>query len=378
MAEFFHLFGRQGRLPVPALVLAAAASALFITGAAWLLVGCGGFQAEIDATTSVATLSGEDLSGPCVYDLYLPIKTEPQKGVFVVYQRGDSAVVFNSLQVREMAAQIDFAMVFAHQCNAASYGDIQSDPAKGPGRALFTALNQFASATRHPELATANVILDGFSAAGVLAAEMSSFAPDRTMGVIAYAAGSAHYDIQTFAPAAAALKVPSLFLDNAQDTASGTYRSLVYFTNGRLAGARWGFGVQNGVGHCCNATTIPMILPWISAVANPATAEVPLSSGLASFVCSPDGVIDAQNDQDCSITSASLGSSTTQGETTAWLPGTAALKEWLAWVQNSRASATSVGRPSLKSLSGCIPSQRSGKHAIQRPRYRLVEGPYTG
>ena len=305
------------------------------------VTGCGGFQSSV-LTTKVIPLSNEDLAGPCTFNLYFPDAVVAQKGVLVVYERGDSSVIFNDVQVRQQAATLGYAMVFARQCNASSYDDIQSDPTKGPGRALFQALDQFATATGHPELASAKVVLYGFSAAAVLAAEMTSFAPQRIAGIVAYAAGSAHVDIQTFVPSAAALQVPSLFLDNAQDEDSGTYRSYVYFTRGRQSGARWGFGVQNQVSHCCNATTEPLLLPWLQEVATagpPAAASGASPASTTAFVCSPDGTIDAQNDEDCSITSALIGSPPSPSDSTGWLPGSQSAAEWLTWVTNQPPSS---------------------------------------
>ena len=312
-------------------------------------LACGVSYDGVDAITQVARLPTENLAGDCVYELILakPAQTsEPpivQGGVFVVYQRGDSAVIFGDPTIRQLLQAMHFSLILANQCNAATYSDFQSDPYMGPGRELFQALIQFANQTGHPELANANVVLYGFSAAGVLAAEMATYAPSRTLGVISYAAGSAHQDFPSFTPSTAALGVPSLFLASSQDENAGTTRSLDYFNNGRQLGAVWAYGVQEGVGHCCNASTEPMIISWLPAIielrGGGSGKLIPVGSntGLEGFfVCSPDGTIDAQHDEDCSFTSATIDPSRYTFGESVWLPRDQAAEAWLTWVTQSQ------------------------------------------
>ena len=312
-------------------------------------LSCGVSYDGVDAVTEVVRLPTENLAADCAYEIILAkpadISAPPivQNGVFVVYQRGDSSVIFGDPTIRQLLQTMHFSLILANQCNAATYDDLQSNPYSGPGRQLFQALTQFAGQTGHRELASANVVLYGFSAAGVLAAEMASYAPSRTLGVIAYAAGSAHQDFSSFTPSAAALSVPSLFLANSQDENAGTTRSLDYFVSGRKQGAIWAYGVQEDVGHCCNASTEPMIIAWLPAIIQlrygGAGKPISVNSGAGVegfFVCSPDNTIDAQNDQDCSFTSATIGASTHTGAQSVWLPGNQAAQAWLAWVAPSQ------------------------------------------
>jgi hypothetical protein len=312
-------------------------------------LSCGVSYDGVDAITQVVRLPAENLAGDCIYELILAKPGEPseqpfvQNGVFVVYQRGDSSVIFGDPAIRQLLQTMHFSLILANQCNAASYDDLQSNPYLGPGRQLYQALAQFANQTGHPELRSANVVLYGFSAAGVLAAEMATYAPSRTLGVISYAAGSAHQDFGSFTASRPAMGVPSLFLANSQDENAGTTRSLDYFVSGRQLGAVWAYGVQDGVGHCCNATTEPMILAWLPAImqlrdggsGNP--LPVASSSGVeGSFVCSPDGTIDAQQDEDCRFTSATIGLNAPAASQSVWLPGEQAGQAWLAWVAQSQ------------------------------------------
>ena len=296
-----------------------------------MAAGCGSTHTRIDSTTEVSVLPKEDLSGPCVFQLTLAEQVSIQRGVIVIYERGDSVQVFGSPELRQMAQQLQFSIVFAQECDAKSYRDLQSDPTKGPGRVLFQALSQFASATGHSELSNAGVILYGFSAGGVLAAEMASYAPDRVLGVVGYASGSAHQDVSAFRAVPAALAIPSLFLANALDVQAGTTRSHDYFTKGRARGAVWAYGVQQGEGHCCTRTTLPVVVPWMAAV----IAAESHSASQGWFICSPNGVKDAQKKQDCSVTSAGLGVVAAAGGESVWLPDAASSQKWLTWVTNT-------------------------------------------
>ena len=68
-------------------------------------------------------------------------------------------------EVLAFARRHDLALVMPRQCPAkdAPGDDMDMDPRHGVGRALFTALEQFATASGHPELSNTKLILLGFS-----------------------------------------------------------------------------------------------------------------------------------------------------------------------------------------------------------------------
>lgn len=322
------------------------------------LTGCGGTVVS-GLGTSVAALPNEDLRGPCLYDLQLATAASAagsggagnaapitQAGVLVIFERGDSSDLYNDTAVQAMAQQFHLAMIFARQCNAASTGDLQPDATAGPGRALFAALSQFGAATGHPELATDAVIPYGFSAAGVLTATLANAYPSRVLGAIPYAAGSAHYDLDTLAVSSGGAHVPTLVLANARDVDSGIQRSYSYFQRGRAKGAPWAFAVQKATAHCCTLTTRDLLIAWVTGLLQTQTTTgangqtvlnaIPLPAPpTVRFLCSPNGVIDAQHDPNCQFASASILPSTAGGPTASWLPNSAAATAWLAWVTNA-------------------------------------------
>jgi hypothetical protein len=305
-------------------------------------VGCGVSGAP--ATIAIPAITGEDLSGPCRFEVSMANASHVQRGVLVLYERGDTDLLYDDAELRQTIAALDYSILWAYQCNAKSTGDIQADAAKGPARMLFAALDQLALKTNHPELSTNSIILYGFSAAGILAATMTTTHSARLIGAIQYAAGSATVDLDDVPISTSAAQIPALILANALDNDSGTTRSLHYFERGRAMGASWAYAVQNNTAHCCNLSTRSIILPWIETIASNQTGAN--SGTLNSFVCTPDGVVDAQGDTDCEITAASLsansaassGHSSSTSDLSGWVPNQKSGQAWLAWVTKKSGS----------------------------------------
>ena len=301
----------------------------WLMGAVLVLCGCGSGTHLQTFTTTVDALSTEDLSGPCRYDLAIPADTVEQAGVLVIFERGDSRLVYEDMRIRELTFDLHLASVFAYECNAKSYGDLQSDASKGPARALTTALAQLAVTSRRPELATAPVYLYGFSAAGALSMTMAEALPDRIAGAISYAAGSAYLNIEDLRISSQTARVPMLMMANAQDQIVGTFRNKKYFERGRTLDAPWAYAVQNNTGHCCNESTLNLVLPWVRAIA---TGQGAAAGTMMSFSCVPDGVADSYGTIDCSFVSPDIGVAGGSAKESGWLPDPVSARAWFGWV----------------------------------------------
>jgi dienelactone hydrolase len=223
--------------------------------------------------TSVAPQPGEDLAGECGYELTIPVPEKPINAVWVVFDRGrDVQRYYADSTVQAFAAGHNWAMLFAFQCAAKSpdqHGDINADPSQGLGRSLLEALSQFADAARHPELASAKLVLLGFSGAGALVARFSEYAPDRVAAIIA--ANPGHFDpfgMDKVMLSTKGLAVPALVVVGSQDAVSGVQRPYDYFRRFYEQGAPWTFIVQNQVPHCCLENARALILEWLDAVVN--------------------------------------------------------------------------------------------------------------
>ncbi len=333
---------------------------------ALVVTGCGFKIAGPGESISIKPLATEDLADACTFDMNLPdqpmvdlsqppdpkIPAPTQVAALVVYERGDSGNLFNDPQIQTMAAALHMVTVFAHQCNSKATGDIQVDATKGQGRALFAALTQYATDSKHPEIANLKVVLSGFSAAGVLTTTMVNAYPDRVLGLMPYASGSRYTDMVTVPVSTAAAQIPALVLANAYDPDSGVQRSLRYFMRGWKQGAPWGFGVQNHTSHCCTTSTRDLIIPWISAIVRPlesssaagataanssaaqagAWSQAAPNSATVRFLCYTDGYYDAYGESNCWIYTASILPSTAGGPQIGWLPDASSAAAWLKWV----------------------------------------------
>jgi dienelactone hydrolase len=336
-----------------------------LAGVLALMTGCGFKLAGPAETVSIAALPTEDMVGPCKFDMNLPdepladLSQQPttpeptESAALVIYERGDSATLFNDPQVQTMAASLHMVTVFAHQCNSKTTGDIQGDATKGQGRMLFAALTQYATDSHHPEIANLKLVLSGFSAAGTLTTTMAAAYPDRVLAFIPHAAGDYYLDLDGVAVPPATAKIPALVLANAYDPDSGDQRSLRYFKRGWSQGAPWAFGVQNHTAHCCAASIRDLMIPWVTALVQPL---VPATTGASAalqaagpvnwaaqaasegptvrFWCYTDGFYDSYGEANCWIYSASVLPSTDGGPQAAWLPDTASANAWLTWVLN--------------------------------------------
>jgi dienelactone hydrolase len=220
--------------------------------------------------TSVAPQPEEDLAAACRYELTLTNPSRRVQGVWVIFERSrDMLLYYQDAEVRAFARRHDLALLFPFHCRSKSEtgGDMNVDPSKGIGRALFAALTQLAERSSHPELASAGLILLGFSGTGSLVGRLAGFAPDRVLAVIPTDPG--HFDplgIDTINLSPKATAIPQLILAGSADAVSGTQRPYEYFRKHFDQGAPWTFVVQNKAPHCCIMNARALILEWLDAV----------------------------------------------------------------------------------------------------------------
>lgn len=222
--------------------------------------------------TTVAPFPNEDFAGPCHYDISFPAGRRTTRAVWVTFDRGQDIMKFyEDTEVLAFARSHKLALMTPHQCPGknAPGGPKEMDmaPSHGVGRALFTALDQFAQQTGHAELSSAKLILLGFSGTGALFAHFVGYAPDRIVASIP--ADPGHYDpvgIDNVHLPPSALDVPELIMTGGADKVSGTQRPYDYFRLYRDRGAPWGFLVQNRTPHCCIINTKPLLLLWLEQI----------------------------------------------------------------------------------------------------------------
>jgi dienelactone hydrolase len=251
----------------------------------WILIGCLLFTSLAKAQslkTTVTPLPNENFAGPCHYDLTLPAGRRTVRAVWVTFDRGRDIMKFYSdPDVIAFARRHDLALMMPHQCPAkeAPGGPQEMDmnPSHGIGRALFTALDQFANASGHSELSSAKLILLGFSGTGALFAHFVGYSPDRIVASIPTNPG--HYSpagVDNVQLPPSALSVPELVMSGGADKIAGTQRPYDYFRLYRERGAPWLFLVQNKTPHCCIINTKSLVLAWLNEIIrlrNPSAAK---------------------------------------------------------------------------------------------------------
>ncbi len=211
------------------------------------------------------------------------------------------------------------------------------DPAKGIGRALFTALDQFADSEKRPELRTAPLIAMGWSGAGSLAGRLAGYHPERYLAGIAYAPGQ--YDpfgMNTIELSKDAIRLPQLIIASGSDDHVGTERPYQYFRKYFDRGAPWTFVIQNRTPHCCLQNAQSLILDLLDGL----LATVPTSGGAGTYgyiTVEASRVTDEWKNTVFNATSARVSETACQpraGELCAgWLPSSTFAEHWLLFVR---------------------------------------------
>jgi dienelactone hydrolase len=306
--------------------------------------------------TTVAALSDEDIASPCRYELTIFNRSRPIRAVWVIFDRGrDMLRYYGDSYVQAFAEQHDLALLLPFQCRAKSYEDMNVDPANGLGRALFAALAQFAESSHHPELASARLILLGFSGAGSLVARLTDYRPDRVIAAIPVDPG--HFDplgMDTVNLSREAMAAPQLILAGGADTVSGTRRPYEYFRRHFDQGAPWTFVVQNNTPHCCIINAKNLMLDWLAAIleqgqrSTASPQRIDQRTGWLAFMTTREtDTKDSWGGNTSSVTAATIerfGARAPRGITTpaGWLPTQRVAKEWLSFVKQAEHPVTSL------------------------------------
>lgn len=310
--------------------------------------------------SSVEPQPTDNLAGPCSFDFSIPAPRKPVRAVWVTYDRGyDISRYYNDPEVVTFAEKHAIALMLAHQCPAKSpptleQGEMDMDPSHGIGRSIFTALDDFAHRSGHPELSSAKLIVLGFSGTGALFANFVRYAPDRLLAAILANPGQSEpYGMNRIDVPPGALIVPQFIIAGATDDRAGTEFPYGYFRRHRDRGAPWIFLVQNGVGHCCVINVKALILEWLNEiikVREPSSADVLLKmddrKGWVGFIHLCDT---AQRDGKAQplwyVCSASVQptdhAAPSDQQVAGWFPTRKLAQDWLAFIQQQQHPANS-------------------------------------
>jgi hypothetical protein len=160
-----------------------------------------------------------------------------------------------------------FALMLPRHCRSKEREDMTVEPSQGVGCALFTALDQFASSTGHAELASAGLIVMGWSGAGSLTAPRPGYRPGPILASIDHAPGQyIPLGMDTIHLSGDAMRSPQLVIANGADKVNGTAQPYEFFRRHWDWGAPWTFVIQNRKPHCCLQNAQTLILGWVEAL----------------------------------------------------------------------------------------------------------------
>lgn len=125
------------------------------------------------------------------------------------------------------------------------YIETYADASKGSGSALIEALSSLAKASRHPEVATAPLLMWGMSAGGQFNYEFNAWCPERVAAFVVNK-GGIYYTALT---AAAARQVPGLLFIGGKDMGYRTDTIKGLFAVNRRAGALWALVNEPAAAH---------------------------------------------------------------------------------------------------------------------------------
>jgi hypothetical protein len=189
---------------------------------------------------------------------------------------------------------------------------------------LLTALEELAVESRHAELATAPLLLDGLSAGGCFVYAFTRTFPERVIGFRTQKGGC--HDTRD---GGAAKQVPGFLDIGGVDTQSRCLNLTALFDANRPAGALWTLAVEPGKGHV-PIQNLDVMLGWLEAVLAlrlPATA-----GGALRPIAEDSGWL---GDRETAAV-ASFDDYEKNRSQASWLPSAQVAADWSAFVSPGR------------------------------------------
>ena len=215
---------------------------------------------QAPAPTSVApTLPGTtfDDTIPSGYNfakaefrLWVPEGVKSLRGIVLLMpgSNGDGRAMSQDTVWQRFAVKHEFALVAGRLTDKPHEQNFIEDYIRvsdGSGQAVLTAINDFASSSRHPELATAPLLLWGMSAGGQFNYEFVAWKPER---VIAFVVNKGGIYYSALLPRSAR-ETPGVLFVGGKDLEFRTNTIVGLFAVNRRAGALWALSEEPGVGH---------------------------------------------------------------------------------------------------------------------------------
>jgi len=184
------------------------------------------------------------------FRLWLPGDISSVRAVVILVpgSNGDGRPMADDAGWQDFATKNKLALVgvrLTDKPHEQSFIEHYVDVSQGSGQALLTALGIFADRAKHPELASAPLLLWGMSAGGEFNYEFVAWKPDR---VLAFVVNKGGIYYTALAPQAAR-SVPGILFIGGKDLDSRIHIITGIFDVNRRAGALWALAEEPGAAH---------------------------------------------------------------------------------------------------------------------------------
>ena len=189
------------------------------------------------------------------FRFWLPDGVESVRGVVVLVpgSNGEGRTMVDDVFWREFATKQKVALLgcrFTDKPHDQAFIEDYVNVSKGSGQAVLDALAKFAERTKHPEVASAPLLMWGMSAGGQFNYEFVAWKPER-VGAFIVNKGGIYYSALL---SKAARAVPGLLFVGGTDLQSRVDTITGLFAVNRRGGAVWALVVEPGAGHVVGAS----------------------------------------------------------------------------------------------------------------------------
>lgn len=255
------------------------------------------------------------------FRLWIPPGLASVKAVLVLNpgSNGDGRAAVNDTVWQKFATEQSLALVatqLTDKPHEQNFIESYVDVSKGSGQALLDALNQFASSSKHAELATAPLLLWGMSAGGQFNYEFTAWKPERVMAFVVNKGGIYYSALLS----SAARNVPGILFVGGKDLEFRTNTIVGLFAVNRRAGALWALAEEPSAAHIVGRSRDVALAFYADMLALRGTSMKTLTESSGYL-----GDLKAH-------TFAPLGDGKVPGYPTAWLPTERVAKWWQAMV----------------------------------------------
>lgn len=275
------------------------------------------------------------------YAIYLPPEISTFRGVYWVLSGVDTREIVDAnsqgrfFGLRDFQAFRGRVLALAQEHGLAVMGSRLPRTSQD----VLSAMAELATTSQRPELATAPLLLTGFSEGGCFAYDFTRENPDRVIGFWTER-GGCHVE----GDGLAAKEVPGLLVIGGADTEARCLNVTALFENNRPEGALWALAVEPGARHDSPLGS-NMEFSWIDAVLEsrlPATAA-PGASVVLRPMSEASGWL---GDRETAAV-APFNEYNKDVDQASWLPSAQAAADWSSFVSPGRPIACSTDAADL-------------------------------